>query len=99
MVLALSCYCLHASAHAPPLIDLTDYIGGSFVVEFPAGQTTVMVQVPINDDSERCECVEIFKASFEVPDAAAMLGVVPGVNDTADIFIIDDECELIFCAH
>jgi len=36
---------------------------------------------------------------LEVPAAAGRLGVVPGVNDTAEIIIIDDDCELIFVCN
>ena len=66
---------------------------------FPAGQTTVMVEIPIVNDTDPCECVEDFTASTEVPSEAAALGVVAGVNDTAAISIVDDESELILITH
>ena len=65
----------------------------------PAGQTTVMVQVPIVNDTDLCECAEDFTASTEVPSEAAALGVVAGVNDTATISITDNESELILITH
>lgn len=65
------------------------------MLDFPVGQTTVMLRVPLIDDDERCECVEDFQATLEVPDAARLLGVTAGPNDTADIKITDDECELV----
>ena len=63
-------------------------------MDFPANETTVRLQIAIMDDSVRCECSEDFTASLEVPDVAGRLVVVPGVNGTAEIIIIDDDCEL-----
>ena len=82
----------------PPTAASHDYKEGPYAVDVPAGQSTVMIQVPIFDD-KHCECVEDFTASLEVPDAASSLGVVPGANDTAVISIINDECELILLTH
>ena len=88
-------YWLYASCPSPTSIAFSDYVGGPYVVDFPANETTVRLQIAIMDDTERCECSEDFTASLEVPAAAGQLGVVPGVNDTAEIIIIDDDCELI----
>ncbi len=90
-------YWLYASCPSPTSIAFSDYVGGPYVVDFPANETTVRLQIAIMDDSVRCECSEDFTASLEVPDAAGRLGVVPGVNDTAESIIIDDDCEVILC--
>ena len=89
------CNCLHVSTPPSFSTDLTDYVGGPFVVDFPANETTATVHIPIVNDDETCECVEDFRAILEVPTAAGLLGVVPGVNDTATVNIIDDESKLI----
>ena len=91
----ISCIrCMLAVLH-PPSIAFSDYVGGPYVVDFPANETTVRLQIAIMDDTVRCECSEDFTASLEVPAAAGRLGVVTGVNDTAEVIIIDDDCELM----
>ena len=91
----ISCIgCMLAVLH-PPSIAFSDYVGGPYVVDFPANETTVRLHIAIMDDTQRCECSEDFTASLEVPATAGQLGVVPGVNDTAEVIIIDDDCELM----
>ena len=91
----ISCIRCMLAVFCPPSIAFSDYVGGPYVVDFPANETTVRLPIAIMDDAERCECSEDFTASLEVPAAAGRLGVVPGMNDMAEIIIIDDDCELM----
>ena len=89
----ISCIGCMLAVLPPPSIAFSDYVGGPYVVDFPAGQITARLQIAMMDDAVRCECSKDFTASLEVPDAAGRLGVESGVNDTAEIIIIDDDCE------
>ena len=90
----ISCIGCMLAVLRPPSTAFSDYVGGPFFVDFPANETTVRLQIAIMNDAVLCECSEDFTASLELPAAAGQLGVVPGVNDTAEIIIIDDDCEL-----
>ena len=91
----ISCIGCMLAVLCPPSTAFSDYVGGPYVVDFPANETTVRLQIAFIDDTVRCECSEDFTASLEVPAAAGRLGVVAGMNDTAEIIIIDDDCELM----
>ena len=60
----ISCIGCMLAVLRPPSIAFSDYVEGSYVVDFPAGQTTVRLQIAIMNDTVRCECSEDFTASL-----------------------------------
>jgi hypothetical protein len=71
--------------------DPNDYVGGTYSVTIPAGQTTAKVNVPVIDDSIM-EGNETFKATLVVSDETADMGIHPKPNTSmATVEIIDDD--------
>ena len=87
--------------------DGSDYIGGSFQVEFPAGSTTASLTVDILDDN-LLELDEWFGGLLSVSGVEGVTNATPGTplpfsyspkyrigsKDMATIKINDTDCEL-----
>ena len=71
--------------------DGSDYTGGSFEVEFPAGSTTASLSVPILDDI-LLEGNEWFGGLLSVSDVD---GVMAGPDNMANVTITDNEGDII----
>ena len=67
-----------------------DYTSGPYTVTFPAGQTNVTLNIPINNDMI-LEIDEIFMLTIDetLPD-----GVTRGDPFEATVNIVDDDCKL-----
>ena len=67
-----------------------DYVNGSYKVAFIPESTTAELQVPIVDDTV-CEDEEVFIGNIIIPTALVAVGVMAGPQNTATIFIEDDD--------
>ena len=67
-----------------------DYVDGSYKVAFIPESTTAELQVPIVDDTV-CEDEEVFIGNIIIPTALVAVGVMAGPQNTATIFIEDDD--------
>jgi hypothetical protein len=72
-------------------IDGSDYTGGQYEAMFLAGETTATVSIPLVDDEEFGEGIEMFFAELSIPEAAQISGVKEGTNITAKVNIEDDD--------
>ena len=85
---------LYADPFPFPFLGGSDYKGERFTVTFPAGVNVISFNVAIIDDNI-AELAEFFTLYLEIPDAAAILGVIKGSPSTATISIMSDEGEAI----
>ena len=70
-----------------------DYMSGPYNVTFPAGMTTTVLDVPINNDNI-CEPIETFIVTINtssLPDR-----VTRGDPGQATVTIMDDDGELLY---
>ena len=67
-----------------------DYVNGSYNIAFIPESTTAELQVPIVDDTV-CEDEEVFIGNIIIPTALVAVGVMAGPQNTATIFIEDDD--------
>ena len=70
--------------------DGSDYTGGSFEIDFPAGSTTASLTVPILDDI-LLEGIEWFGGLLTVSDVD---GVMAGPDNMANVTITDNEGDI-----
>ena len=73
------------------ILDGSDYTGGQYEAMFLAGETTATVSIPLVDDEEFGEGIEMFFAELSIPEAAQISGVKEGTNITAKVNIEDDD--------
>ena len=68
-----------------------DYHSGPYIVIFPAGQTTITFNVPVNDDnmSEGNENFMLSINSYSLPS-----DVTIGSPGQATMTIVDDDCKI-----
>ena len=71
--------------------DGSDYTGGSFEVEFPAGSTTASLSVPILEDI-LLEGNELFGGLLSV---SGVDGVMAGPDNMANVTVLDNEGDII----
>ena len=74
-------------------LDPSDYMGGTYPVEFPSGETTVTVMIPLEDD-EIDECTEVFTGKLQLLGKSGdgdSPEVSVGSDDTASINIKDGD--------
>jgi hypothetical protein len=84
-------YVVMVTTQQQTAMDPNDYVGGTYSVTIPAGQTTAKVNVPVIDDSIM-EGNETFKATLVVSDETADMGIHPKPNTSmATVEIIDDD--------
>ena len=67
-----------------------DFESREYSVTFLAGETTATVTIPITDDMI-AEGTEDFSAVPTTPEATSTLSVTKGANDTASIYIKDND--------
>ena len=67
-----------------------DYVDGSYNIAFIPESTTAELQVPIVDDTV-CEDEQVFFGNIIIPTALVAVGLMAGPQNTATIFIEDDD--------
>ena len=67
-----------------------DYGSGPYTVVFPAGQTRVVVNIPVTDD-DYFECDEIFMITIN--SSSLLSHVTPISPSQATVTIWDDNCK------
>ena len=73
-----------------------DYGSGPYTVTFPAGTTTVPLDIPINDD-DIYEINENF--TLTINSSSLPTGVTVGNPGQATVTIVDDDRKLIYFCH
>ena len=68
-----------------------DYVDGSYNIAFIPESTTAELQVPIVDDTVCEDEEEVFPGNLIIPTALVAVGVMAGPQNTATIFIQDDD--------
>ena len=85
---------IHRSIHLYYIfIDPEDYANGTYQVVFPPGESSAVIQVPINDD-DVCERNETFVVMLVIPKESAVYGVRAGIPREATVTIEDDDSRL-----
>ena len=67
-----------------------DYQGGVGDFTFKAGETKLMINITILDDT-LCEGDEVFYCDITIPEATRSRGITVGTADEATTTILDDE--------
>ena len=67
-----------------------DYVNGSYNIAFIPESTTAELQVPIVDDTI-CEDEQVFLGNLIIATALVAIGVMAGPQNTATVFIQDDD--------
>ena len=68
-----------------------DYVDGSYNIAFIPESTTAELQVPIVDDTVCEDEEEVFLGNLIIATALVAVGVMAGPQNTATIFIQDDD--------
>ena len=67
-----------------------DYTAGPYTVTFPAGTTSALVIVPLNDD-DLIERDENFTLSFDLSSLPS--GIATGISNQTLVIINDNDCK------
>ena len=70
-----------------------DYFSGPYLVAFPAGMTTAMVTVQINDNTEYKD--NSFYFTLSIISDMLTSNIIIGETGQTTVTIIDDECKSI----